>query len=101
MIAKLFPPPVLAALHADLQKNEWFLEMPVLHHPSGKRGVKIVVRAPRFPAFRMAKTYIRICDCTALRLPRRLRWPRLSEQFFRVDTWSVCRVRLPSGVAAG
>ena len=26
-----------------------------------------------------------------LELPQRLRWPRLSEQFFRVDKWSVCR----------
>ena len=25
----------------------------------------------------------------------------LSEQFFRVDKWSLCRVRLPSGGAAG
>ena len=51
MIPKLFPPPVLAALHADLQKNEWFLEMPVLHHPSGKRRVKIVreLHDLRFP----------------------------------------------------
>jgi hypothetical protein len=24
------------------------------------------------------------------------RWSRLSEQIFRVDRWSVCRVRLPS-----
>ncbi len=30
-----------------------------------------------------------------------LRWPRLSEQIFRVDKWSLCRVRLPSGGAAG
>jgi Protein of unknown function (DUF3768) len=29
-----------------------------------------------------------------------LRWPRLSEQIFRVDKWSLCRVRLPSGGAA-
>jgi len=29
-----------------------------------------------------------------------LRWPRLSEQIFRIDKWSVCRVRLPSGGAA-
>jgi hypothetical protein len=27
-------------------------------------------------------------------------WSRLSEQNLRVDKWSVCRVRLPSGVAA-
>ena len=29
-----------------------------------------------------------------------MRWPRLSEQIFRVDKWSLCRVRLPSGEAA-
>jgi hypothetical protein len=58
LIPKLFPPPVLAALHADLQKNEWFLEMPVLHHPSGKRGVKIVVKLHDFLPSE-AKTYIR------------------------------------------
>ena len=29
-----------------------------------------------------------------------LRWPRLSEQIFRIDKWSLCRVRLPSGEAA-
>jgi hypothetical protein len=29
-----------------------------------------------------------------------VRWPRLSEQIFRIDKWSVCRVRLPSGGAA-
>ena len=34
-------------------------------------------------------------------LPEGERWSRLSEQFFRVDKWSLCRVRLPSGVAAG
>jgi hypothetical protein len=28
-------------------------------------------------------------------------WSRLSEQNLRVDKWSVCRVRLPSGGAAG
>jgi len=29
------------------------------------------------------------------------RWPRLSEQIFRIDKWSVCRgVKLPSGEAA-
>jgi len=27
-------------------------------------------------------------------------WSRLSEQNLRVDKWSLCRVRLPSGVAA-
>jgi hypothetical protein len=31
---------------------------------------------------------------------RGMRWPRLSEQIFRVDKWSLCRVRLPSGEAA-
>jgi hypothetical protein len=30
-----------------------------------------------------------------------LSWSRLSEQLFRVDKWSVCRVRLPCGGAAG
>jgi tripartite-type tricarboxylate transporter receptor subunit TctC len=33
--------------------------------------------------------------------PRVKRWSRLSEQIFRVDKWNLCRVRLPSGVAAG
>jgi hypothetical protein len=28
-------------------------------------------------------------------------WSRLSEQNLRVDKWRVCRVRLPSGGAAG
>jgi len=28
-------------------------------------------------------------------------WSRLSEQNLRVDKWSVCRVRLPDGAAAG
>ena len=28
-------------------------------------------------------------------------WPRLSEQNLRIDKWSVCRVRPPSGMAAG
>jgi len=30
-----------------------------------------------------------------------LSWSRLSEQIFRLDKWSLCRVRLPSGMAAG
>jgi hypothetical protein len=30
-----------------------------------------------------------------------VRWSRLSEQIFRVDKWSLCRVKLPSGEAAG
>jgi hypothetical protein len=29
-----------------------------------------------------------------------LRWLRLFGQFFRFDEWSLCRVRLPSGLAA-
>jgi hypothetical protein len=27
------------------------------------------------------------------------RWSRLSEQLFRIDKWSVCRVKLPCGLA--
>jgi hypothetical protein len=30
-----------------------------------------------------------------------LSWSRLSEQNLCVDKWSLCRVRLPSGSAAG
>jgi hypothetical protein len=48
-------------------------------------------------------TPIRRCRC---RLPRRqqragrrLNWSRLSEQKFRVDKWSLCRVRPPRGAA--
>ena len=33
--------------------------------------------------------------------PGEVRWPRLSEQLFRLDKWSVCRVKLPCGGAAG
>src|SRR5215472_18949841 len=35
----------------------------------------------------------------AVRLCRWLRWLRLSEQNFRVDKWSLCRVRPPRGKA--
>jgi hypothetical protein len=45
---------------------------------------------PRAPAFieDFARATI---DAGARRIPR-LRWPRLSEQKFRVDKWSLCRV---------
>ncbi|WP_247523982.1 hypothetical protein [Bradyrhizobium sp. 145] len=32
---------------------------------------------------------------------RCMSWSRLSEQNLRVDKWSLCRVRLPSGLAVG
>jgi hypothetical protein len=29
-----------------------------------------------------------------------VRWSRLSEHFFRIDKWNLCRVKLPYGEAA-
>jgi hypothetical protein len=50
----------------------------------------------------MARTYLVFGDIEGkLDVLRIERWSRLSEQIFRVDKWSLCRVRLPSGVAAG
>jgi hypothetical protein len=34
------------------------------------------------------ETLILLCE---REIARKVRWPRLTEQFFRVDKWSVCR----------
>ena len=47
----------------------------------------------------MAKKFTVQIYCQGIS-PKTVRWPRLSEQIFRIDKWSVCRVRLPSGGAA-
>src|SRR6516165_1980640 len=41
------------------------------------------------------------CNCLGYPCGTGQSWSRLSEQNLRVDKWSVCRVRLPSGGAAG
>jgi hypothetical protein len=34
---------------------------------------------------------LRIMEVMNVAFPLRLRWPQLSEQYFRVDKWSLCQ----------
>ena len=63
-----------------------------------RRSPRIVVVNGSFGTCVSSTTSIVFTDaevdmsCSILQpLERKVRWPRLSEQFFRVDKWSLCR----------
>jgi hypothetical protein len=48
-------------------------------------AAQLTDRSPNMP------DNIRFSNPDTIQKPPGLRWPRLSEQFFRVDKWSLCR----------
>jgi hypothetical protein len=76
-------PPTAARIPAPVQSGG----------PQSCRGITLVALAAALRDLQI--------DTPGRDLGRKQSWSRLSEQNLRVDKWSVCRVRLPSGGAAG
>jgi hypothetical protein len=72
------------ALHPEMgggQESVFFPNLRVQHRAEQKRRLNQVIETARMDEVKMSHSATE----------RRLRWPRLTEQFFRVDKWSVCR----------
>jgi hypothetical protein len=82
-------PRILIVGIAGADRDRASVHVPVVDVPAFLAGVS-----------RSAAVRVGMPDKARWALLGKLSWPRLSEQNLRIDKWSVCRVRPPSGVAA-